>query len=80
MRTCLSTPIYLKYGINSKFHILAGPSLNYFFDFFANKFKVRADISLAYDLSAKLILHMKYTLGFEELSPNILFLGLGYKL
>lgn len=75
----LSAPIYLKYDIDFNFHILVGPSLNYFFDFFNNKFKVRADFSLAYDLSSKLNIHMKYTLGFEQLSPNILFLGLGYK-
>jgi len=35
---------------------------------------------LAYDLSSNLDLHMKYTLGFEELSPNVMFLGLGYRL
>jgi hypothetical protein len=76
----LNAPIYLKYDIDNNFHILVGPSLNYFFDFFVNKFKVRADLSLAYDLSSRLSVNMKYTLGFEELAPNILFLGLGYKL
>ena len=76
----LNAPIYLEYDINPNFHILVGPSLNYFFDFFSNKFKVRADLSLAYNLSPKLDLHMKYTLGFEELAPNILFLGIGYSL
>ena len=78
--TFLNAPIYLKYDVSNDFHILVGPSLNYFFDFFTNKFKVRADISLAYDLSSRLNLHMKYTLGFEEFSPNVLFLGLGYVL
>lgn len=76
----LNAPIYLEYDINQNFHIQVGPSLNYFFDFFSNKFKVRADLGFAYDLSENLDLHMKYTIGFEELSPNILFLGLGYKL
>lgn len=76
----LNAPIYLEYDINDKTHILVGPSLNYFFDFFSNKFKVRADLGFAYDLSENLDLNMKYTLGFEELSPNIIFLGLGYKL
>ncbi|WP_439152165.1 outer membrane beta-barrel protein [Winogradskyella sp.] len=76
----INAPIYLKYDINNNFHILIGPSLNYFFDVFVNSFKVRADVSLDYDLSTKLSMHMKYTLGFEELSPNIIFLGLGYKL
>ncbi|MCA0131651.1 outer membrane beta-barrel protein [Winogradskyella alexanderae] len=76
----INAPIYLKYDISRDFHILIGPSLNYFFDLFTNKFKVRADVSLDYDLGTRLSLHMKYTLGFEELSPNILFLGLGYRL
>ncbi len=76
----LNAPIYLKYDIDPSFHILVGPSLNYFFDIFNNKFKVRADLSFEYDLSSNLNLHMKYTLGFEMLSPNIIFLGLGYSL
>lgn len=76
----LNAPIYLKYDIYNNFHVLLGPSLNYFFDFFSNKFKVRADLSLDYDLSHKLSVHTKYTLGFEELSPNIIFIGLGFKL
>ncbi|WP_411895654.1 hypothetical protein [Winogradskyella sp. A2] len=76
----LNAPIYLQYDVNKNFHLLIGPSLNYFFDFFSNKFKVRADISLAYNLSSNLDIHMKYTLGFEELSPNVMFLGVGYKL
>ncbi|WP_282043506.1 outer membrane beta-barrel protein [Winogradskyella flava] len=76
----LNAPIYLEYDVSRDFHILIGPSLNYFFDFFSNKFKVRADLSLAYNLSTNLDLHMKYTIGFQELAPNILFFGLGYKL
>lgn len=76
----LNAPIYLKYDIYDTVHILVGPSLNYFFDFFSNKFKVRADLSLDYDFSSDLSMHMKYTIGFEELSPNVLFLGLGLRL
>ncbi|MEF3079688.1 outer membrane beta-barrel protein [Winogradskyella poriferorum] len=76
----LNAPIYLKYDIYDSVHILVGPSLNYFFDFFSNKFKVRADLSLDYDFSSDLSMHMKYTIGLEELSPNVLFLGLGYRL
>jgi len=76
----LNLPIYLKYDVDNNFHLLAGPSLNYFFNFFNNKFRVRADISLAYDLSDDLDINLKYTIGFEEISPNILFIGLGYRL
>lgn len=76
----LNAPIYLEYDIDERLHVLVGPSLNYFFDFFSNKFKVRADLGFSYDLSNDLSIHMKYTLGFEELSPNILFLGVGIKL
>lgn len=78
--TFLNAPIYMKYNIGERLHILVGPSLNYFFDFFSNKFKVRADLGFAYNLSNSLDLNMKYTLGFEELSPNMVFIGLGYRL
>ena len=76
----LNAPLYLKYDINNNFHILVGPSLNYFFDFFTNKFKVRADIALDYDISSRLGVHMKYTLGFQELAPHVIFLGMSYRL
>ncbi len=76
----INAPIYLKYDVDNNFHVLAGPSLNYFFNFFNNKFKVRADVSIAYDISDDLDLNLKYTIGFEEISPNILFIGLGYSL
>jgi hypothetical protein len=76
----LNAPIYLKYEIVDKFYILVGLSLNYFFDFFSNKFKVRADLSLAYQITRSFDIHMKYTIGFEEVTPNGLFLGLDWKL
>ncbi|WP_178987960.1 outer membrane beta-barrel protein [Winogradskyella schleiferi] len=76
----LNAPIYIKYNISHNFNILLGPSLNYFFDFFNVKLKIRADLAFAYNLSSSLDLHMKYTLGFEVISPNGIFLGMGYKL
>lgn len=76
----LNAPLYLKYEAAERFYILIGPSMNYFFDFFSNKFKVRADLSVAYQLSDALDIHMKYSLGFEEITPNGLFLGLDWKL
>jgi len=76
----LNAPIYLKYSVNEKFNILIGPSLNYFFDFFNNKFKVRADLGLSYNISKSIDTQIKYTIGFEEITPNGLFIGFGYKL
>lgn len=78
----LNAPIYLKYDVDNTFHLLLGPSLNYFFDLFNNKFKVRADVSLEYDIISNLNINinMKYTIGFEELAPNIVFFGIGYTL
>lgn len=76
----LNAPIYLKYDVDNNFHLLAGPSLNYFFNFFADKFRVRGDVSLAYDITDDLDINLKYTIGFEEISPNIVFVGLGYRL
>jgi hypothetical protein len=75
----INAPIYIKYEIVNNFYVLVGPSLNYFFDFYSNKFKVRADLSTLYNLTSSLDVHLKYTLGFEEFAPNGLFLGLGYK-
>ncbi|WP_431136592.1 outer membrane beta-barrel protein [Psychroserpens mesophilus] len=69
----LNVPIYAKYKVANNMYILAGPSMNYFFDFFSNKFKVRADISASYTISKQLDTHIKYTLGFEEFSPNGFF-------
>ncbi|MBO6631383.1 MAG: hypothetical protein JJ936_07460, partial [Psychroserpens sp.] len=72
--------IYATYEVAQNFRLLVGPSLNYFFDFFNNKFKVRGDVSAAYNILENLDVHAKYTLGFEEISPNGLFFGLGLKL
>lgn len=76
----LNAPIYASYEVANQLHLFVGPSLNYFFDFFNNKFKVRGDVSVAYTISERIDLHAKYTLGFEEISPNGLFFGLGVKL
>lgn len=75
----INTPIYLNYSVNEQLDVLVGPSLNYFFDFFNNKFKVRADLGLAYNLKKLFSAQVKYTIGFEEITPNGLFLGIGYK-
>ncbi|MEM7087725.1 MAG: hypothetical protein AAF489_16205 [Bacteroidota bacterium] len=76
----VNAPLYAEYYVSDTISLLVGPSLNYFFDFFINKFKVRADISAAYHFSENVELNLKYTLGLEELSPNVLFLGLGFGL
>ncbi|MGG5487006.1 hypothetical protein [Gaetbulibacter sp. PBL-D1] len=73
----INAPIYAKYEVANNFSLLAGPSLNYFFDFFSSKFKVRADISASYNITPSLDAHMKYTIGFEEIAPNGLFIGMG---
>ena len=76
----INAPIYLKYQVGNSFNLLVGPSLNYFFDFFTNKFKVRGDLATSYELTNNLNIHIKYALGFEEITPNGLFIGLGLKL
>ncbi|MFK7781091.1 outer membrane beta-barrel protein [Psychroserpens sp.] len=76
----INAPIYAKYEVARNFDVMVGPSLNYFFDFFSNKFKVRADISAAYNITSAIDTHMKYTLGFEEIAPNGLFIGIGVRL
>lgn len=76
----LNVPIYAKYEVVDDLYLLAGPSMNYFFDFIINKFKVAADISSSYQISSNIDVHIKYTLGLNELAPNGLFFGLGFKL
>lgn len=76
----INAPIYMKYQIGHNFNFLVGPSLNYFFDFFINKFKVRGDIATAYQISDNLDIHLKYTIGFQEITPNGLFIGMGFRL
>lgn len=74
----LNIPLYAKYEVVENLSILIGPSINYFFDFFTNKLKIRADLSTAYNFMPKLDVHLKYTLGLEALTPNGLFIGIGY--
>lgn len=76
----INAPIYMKYKVGHNLNVLVGPSLNYFFDFFSNKFKVRGDLATSYQLSKNIDVHIKYTLGFQEITPNGLFIGLGYKI
>ena len=76
----LNVPIYAKYEVANKLHLMAGPSINYFFDFYTSKLKVGADISSRYDITQALDIHIKFALGIDELAPNGLFFGLGVKL
>ena len=75
----INVPIYVKYEVTKNLDIMVGPSINHFFDFFTNKLKIRADLSTAYNMTSHIDIHLKYTLGFEEITPNGLFIGLGYK-
>jgi hypothetical protein len=76
----INAPIYVKYEVAENFDLMVGPSLNYFFDFFSNKFKIRADLCAAYNISPSFDIHTKYTLGFVEIAPNGLFIGVGLRL
>jgi len=75
----LNAPIYVKYEMANHLDVLVGPSINYFFDFFNNKLKIRADLSTAYHITSRLDVHIKYTIGFQEITPNGLFLGAGFR-
>ncbi|WP_282136054.1 hypothetical protein [Seonamhaeicola maritimus] len=76
----LNAPVYFKYEVANNLNVLVGPSFNYFFDFFSNKLKIRADLSTSYNITPDIDIHMKYALGFEELTPNSLFIGVGLRL
>ena len=75
----INAPLYAKLYLSEKLSFMAGPSLNYFFDFFVNKFKVRGDIATAYNITKAFDIHMKFVIGFNEVAPNGLFFGAGYK-
>jgi len=75
----INAPIYVKYEMANNLDVMVGPSINYFFDFFTNKLKIRADLSTAYYITSAFDVHLKYTIGFQEITPNGLFMGLGYK-
>lgn len=76
----LNVPLYAKYEVANRLHLMAGPSVSYFFDFFTSKLKIGADISSTYDISPSLDAHIKFALGIDELAPHGLFFGLGLKL
>ena len=76
----LNAPIYTKYQVANNFYLMAGPSINYFFDFFSSKLKIGADISSSYNILSTVDVHVKFALGLQELAPNGLFFGIGYKL
>lgn len=76
----INAPIYVKYEMTHNLDVLVGPSMNYFFDFFTNKLKIRADLSTAYNITSNFNIHIKYTIGFQEITPNGLFIGVGYRL
>nr|WP_321222686.1 hypothetical protein [uncultured Psychroserpens sp.] len=75
----LNAPIYAKFLLSNRLSFMAGPSLNYFFDFFTNKFKVRGDIATSYYITDAIDIHLKFVVGFNEVAPNGLFIGAGYK-
>lgn len=75
----VNAPIYAKYEVAKNLDIFVGPSLNYFFDFFSNKLKIRGDVSTAFQVTKRIDLHIKYTLGFQVISPNGLFFGAGFR-
>jgi hypothetical protein len=74
----INAPLYANLNLSDKLSFMAGPSLNYFFDFFANKFKIRGDIATVYNITESLDVHMKFVIGFTEVAPNGLFFGAGY--
>lgn len=76
----MNVPLYAKYEVAHNLHLMAGPSFNYFFDFFTNKVKIGVDLSSSYTITKSLDVHIKYALGIDELAPNGLFFGMGLKL
>lgn len=76
----INGPVYLVYDVNNSISLLVGPSVNYFFNIFNRNFKVRGDVAAVYHITEGFEINLKYTQGFDELSPNIILLGVGFPL
>jgi len=76
----INAPVYLEYSVGNNLSLYVGPSLNYFFDIFSRNFKVRGDVAAAFQLTEHLEINLKYTQAFDELSPNIILVGVGLPL
>lgn len=75
----LSVPILAKYELADSFHVLAGPSLNYFTELEEEKFKINVDFGASYDISEEFDVNAKYSLGTGDVAISGIFIGAGYK-
>ncbi len=74
----LNIPVLGKYMFADKFHALAGPSFNYFLDAQDDAFKVNIDFGAAYDITEKIDVNARYSLGFGDVAVNGIFVGVNY--
>ena len=74
----LNVPILGKYMFAEKFHALAGPSINYFLDAKEDAFKLNVDFGASYDITEKIDVNARYSLGFGDVAVNGIFIGANY--
>ncbi len=75
----ISVPVLFKYGIAEQFHLMAGPSFNYFLNAKEDEFKFNVDFGGSYDINENIDVNAKYSLGFGDIAVSGLFIGVGYK-
>ena len=79
--TYLSIPVLAKYKASDKINILAGPSLFYCLEDVAEKTTFSLDLGASYDITEKIFIEPRYSLGLTgDFKTNHFLIGIGYKL
>lgn len=74
----LNLPILAKYELAEKIHVLAGPCVNYFLDADEDEIKLNVDLGAAYDITEKIDINARYSLGFGDITFSGIFIGANY--
>lgn len=74
----LNLPISAKYKLAEKIHVWAGPRVNYFLHAKEGAIKLNVDLGAAYDISKKIDINAKYSLGFGDVTFSGIFIRANY--
>ena len=76
----LSIPVIAKYNVADKINILAGPTLFYSLEETTEKTTFNLDLGGSYDITEKIFIEPRYSLGLTGLvKANHFLIGIGYK-
>lgn len=74
----ISAPILARFTVAERFHLMAGPELNYLIDAEDNQLKVNFTAGAQYDITDEINVSGRYSAGFGDVKISGFFLGLGY--